>query len=33
MKENEMNGACGTYERDERYMYGFGGTSDEKNDL
>jgi len=27
MKENEMNRTCGTYGRDERCMYGFGGDT------
>jgi len=27
MKENEINGACGTYGRDERCMYDFGGDT------
>jgi hypothetical protein len=27
IKENEMGGACGTYERQERCIQGFGGET------
>jgi hypothetical protein len=27
IKQNEMDGACGTYRREKKFMHGFGGKT------